>query len=143
MMNDHQTSNGWAKGAAGWLATALLLLIIDLIWLGFVARDFYAEALGPLLRPEAYKPAAAAFYIFYTTTVWFYAVRDVSRPSESAKRGAALGALSYGVYELTNWAVIVGWPAILVPVDWGWGIILTAVSAFGAKSVAELVGKNR
>jgi hypothetical protein len=45
------------------------------------------------------------------------------------RRGAALGLVTYATYDLTNWAVLKGWPVLLVPVDVGWGIALTAVVA--------------
>ena len=117
---------------AGWVTVALSMTVIDLIWLGIFARDFYAEAMGPLLAKEANWTAALAFYLFYVTVIWLYAVTPSLTTKQAAKSGALLGGFAYGVYELTNMAVIEGWPAILIPVDWTWGIFLTAsVAAAG------------
>ena len=55
--------------------------------------------------------------------------------SGAARRGAALGLVAYGTYELTNWAVLRDWPALLVPIDIGWGVVLTAMAAFVGKLV--------
>ena len=117
------------------LATACAFTVLDLLWLGVIARDFYAKALGPLLRSPAYWPAAATFYLFYLVCVWWWAVDCASSLSQAARRGAALGGFSYGVYELTNWAVIKGWPGYLVPIDWTWGVVLTAACAVAGKKV--------
>ena len=110
------------------VATAGTMMILDLLWLGAIARDFYDAALGPLKRPAVLWPAAALFYVFYVAAI----VRLVVVPSrgsrEAAKRGAVLGLVCYGTYELTNWAVIAGWPALLVPVDLAWGVFLTSLS---------------
>lgn len=127
------TSVSTRSAGKGWLATAVSLLALDLLWLGWLGRPLYNKAIGHLLRPEANKAAALTFYLFYVTLVWGWAVRG-QNPMEAARRGAALGFVSYGVYELTNWAVLKGWPGWLVPIDWGWGIILTGFAAWcGAK----------
>ena len=61
------------------------------------------------------------------------AVLGVARPAAAARRGAALGLVAYGTYELTNWAVLRDWPALLVPIDIGWGVVLTAVAGLAGK----------
>jgi uncharacterized membrane protein len=118
-----------AKSVRGWLATAFTLLVLDVLWLGSFAQGFYAEHLGTLLRPEVNRLAAGLFYLFYVTISWGWSVRGSESHSEAWKKGASLGFVCYGVYELTNWAVIAGWPAILIPVDWAWGVFLTGTAA--------------
>ena len=113
------------KGLMAWFATALSFLVLDLIWLGILARPIYAELMGDLLRPEAYAPAAIIFYVFFVTTVYAYGVLGSKSSKEAAFRGASLGFVTYATYELTNWAVITGWPGLLVPIDIAWGIVLT------------------
>ena len=122
----------WLAAAA---ATAGALLVLDIGFLGFVARGFYDSQLGPLRRPEAFLPAAAAFYAMYVAAIVGLAAAPAADPKGAALRGALLGALCYGTYELTNWAVLAGWPAPLVAVDLAWGIVLTAAVA----AIARLV----
>ena len=113
---------------AATLVTGLTMLALDLAWIGKVGRSFYAM-LGPLQRAEPYLPAAAAFYMMYLTAVMAYAVGSAATPRAAALRGGALGFVCYATYELTNWAVIEGWPGALVPVDIAWGVLLTGISA--------------
>ena len=122
-----------------WGAVAISFLVLDLIWLGIIGRPIYAELMGDLLRPEAYVPAAVIFYVFFVTTVYGYGVVGSCSPIDALKRGASLGFVTYATYELTNWAVITGWPALLVPIDIAWGIVLTGGSAKmeGAVDLAE------
>ncbi len=124
------TSLFTARGAMAWCACALSFLVLDLIWLGIVGRPIYAELMGDLLRPEAYVPAAVIFYVFFVTTVYGYGVVGAASPMQAWKRGASLGFVTYATYELTNWAVITGWPALLVPIAITWGIILTGGAAW-------------
>jgi uncharacterized membrane protein len=121
--------------AAATLASLVTLLALDLTWLGLVARSLYDEALGPLKRPTVFAPAAALFYVFYLAVVVGFAVLGTRGPAAAARRGALVGLIAYGTYELTNWAVLKDWPAVLVPVDIAWGVLLTAAVA-GAGSLA-------
>lgn len=115
------------------LATATTMLLLDLAWLGVVARGLYAAALGPLMRPEAYWPAAALFYAFYVGVIVAWAVLGAEGPAGAARRGAGLGFVAYTTYELTNWAVLRDWPAWIVPVDIAWGLVVTAAAALAGK----------
>src|SRR5450432_3357345 len=110
---------------AAFVAAAVTMLALDLTWLGVLAGPFYASQLGALKRPEAYAPAAIAFYVFYVAAVTELAVARAASHADAAQRGAVLGLLAYGTYELTNWAVLRDWPAALVPVDIVWGVALT------------------
>ena len=131
-MNDEhagaQVSRAPLRILAATLATAATMLTLDLTWIGKVGRPFYA-VLGPLQRAEPYLPAAAAFYGMYLAVVIAWAVRPVATSRAAAMRGGCLGLVCYSTYELTNWAVIEGWPGALVPVDIAWGVFLTSVSA--------------
>lgn len=111
------------------LAVAGSMIALDLLFLGVLARQFYQDALGPLLRDPPLAGPATAFYALYVLAIWALAVRPSASSGEAFARGALLGAIAYGTYELTNYTMIAGWPARLVPVDWAWGIFLTGASA--------------
>jgi uncharacterized membrane protein len=129
--------------AAAALATAAAMLVLDLAWLGIVARGLYASALGPLMRPEAFWPAAALFYAFYVAVIVGWAVLGTESTQGAALRGAALGFVAYATYDLTNWAVLRDWPAWIVPIDIAWGVVLTAVAALAGKLAQQSVRGTR
>ncbi len=129
--------------AAALLATAATFLALDLAWLGVVARDLYARTLGDLLRPDAYLPAAALFYTFYVAVTVAWAVLGARSKGDAARRGAGLGFVAYATYDLTNWAVIRDWPALLVPVDLAWGVVLTTLAALAGRAAHDAVRGNR
>jgi uncharacterized membrane protein len=120
----------------------VVMLLLDLIWLGVVARDFYRQQLGSLLRPQALWSAGLAFYVMYVGAMLKFAVVEASRPADAAKRGAGLGFVCYATYELTNLALIRDWPPALVAVDIIWGILLTALAAWTGKSAYDKVGRT-
>ncbi len=75
--------------------------------------------------------SAGIFYLFYVAGIVFFA--GVCRPKlEGAlARGALLGLLAYGTYDMTNLATLKGWPWRMAAVDMAWGAALTALAALG------------
>lgn len=119
------------------LAVSATMLALDLAWLGLVAASLYGSLLGPLKRVEVYWPAALLFYAVYVAVIVFYAVFGSSDVRSALRRGGGLGFICYATYELTNWAVIEGWPATLVPIDIAWGVALTAIAAIAGRFAYE------
>lgn len=112
------------------VSIAITLLVLDLVFLGILAKPLYDEALGPLRRAQVYWPAALVFYAFYVAVIAGFAVLPAASGARAFKRGAGLGFVAYATYELTNWAVLAGWPAVLVPVDIAWGVVLTGTCSW-------------
>ena len=116
-------------------ASLLVFLVVDFIWLGWVAQSFYNRQLGELLSQRVNWPAAIAFYVIYIVGLMIFCVAPaLSRISlvNAMVLGALYGFFTYATYELTNYALIRNWPAALVPVDIAWGVVLcTLVSAGG------------
>ena len=77
-----------ASGAA----VAATLLVLDLTWLGLVARPFYDAALAPLRRPEVFWPAGGLFYAFYVAAVVALAVSRAPTVRAAALRGTTLSS---------------------------------------------------
>ncbi|WP_291296963.1 DUF2177 family protein [Elioraea sp.] len=115
-----------------WAGAFVPFMAIDLVWLGIVARDFYAGQLGTLMAPKPRWAVAIGFYAAYCAGVVLFAVMPgIAEGSvlRSVVLGAALGALAYGTYDLTNLATLRGWPPLLSVVDIVWGTTLTATAA--------------
>ncbi len=117
-------------------------LVIDGIWLGLVAKSFYSEQLGHLLRPSPLPVPAIIFYLAYTAGLVFLAVRpfdtNVSLTSV-ALYGALVGFLAYGTYDMTNLATLKEWPVVMSLVDMLWGTILSACVATISASTLRLL----
>ena len=117
-------------------AVCITMTVIDLVWLGLVAQDVYSDLLGPLRAQETVVLAAALFYLQYVLILVFYAALPSPDIKTAATRGLGVGWVAYATYELTNWAVIEGWPAALVPIDIAWGLLLTTVVAVAGRAAA-------
>ena len=111
--------------------TAIVFLGLDYVWLAWVAKDFYARSLGPLMREAPDFMAAGVFYLFYVAGIVFFAAMPAESWKGALARGALLGLLAYGTYDMTNLATLKGWPWRMAAVDMAWGATLTALAALG------------
>ncbi|MEQ8267630.1 MAG: DUF2177 family protein [Parvibaculum sp.] len=113
-------------------ATALVFFGLDYLWLGTVAKGFYARELGPLMRETPDFAAAGLFYLFYVAGIVFFAVLPALQSGSwktALLYGGLLGLLAYGTYDMTNLATLKGWSVKMVVVDMAWGAALTAMAA--------------
>lgn len=113
-----------------------VFFIIDMIWLGLVARGFYQSQIGHLLGPVNW-PAAIIFYLVFLVGLTFFATYPAAAKASvltALGLGAAFGFFTYATYDLTNLATLKDWPLKLVVVDILWGTFLGASVA--AVSVA-------
>ena len=116
--------------------TTVVFFLIDLVWIGIVARDFYAETIGGLLRDSVNWPAALMFYFLYIGGIVVFvlvpALKNGSRVRHTALMGGLLGLFAYGTFDLTALALLEGWPVVVTLVDMVWGTALTAATASGS-----------
>ena len=112
--------------------TVPVFFIIDLIWLGVVAKGFYQKNLKYILSPNVNWTAAIIFYLIYIAGILIFAVLPgVAKDSlrHAVLWGALFGFFTYATYDLTNLALLKDWPLNIVIVDILWGVVLcTAVS---------------
>ena len=115
-----------------YLLTVPVFFIIDLIWLGVVAKGFYQKNLKYILSPNVNWTAAIIFYLIYIAGILIFAVLPaVAKDSlrHAAVWGALFGFFTYATYDLTNLALLKDWPIIIVIVDILWGVVLCSAVA--------------
>lgn len=113
-----------------YLISLPIFFAIDLIWLGFVAKDFYSQQIGYLLSDKVNWLAAVIFYlIFLVGLVIFVIIPAVEKSSiiHALALGALFGLVTYAAYDLTNLATVKGWPIYVTVIDLIWGSILSAI----------------
>ena len=123
------------------IATIVTFLVIDAIWITLFVVDYYETQVGSLMRETPNFVAALVFYLAYAIAVVILAVRPAlasERVSEALMLGALLGAIAYGTFTITNYAVLEGWTMGLVISDIAWGTFLTAVVAASGYLAARL-----
>jgi len=117
-----------------WKLFLLLLpifLAADLFWLGVLMKGFYSAELGDLARRQdaALAPlwqAALLVYVLIPGGIVLF-VRPLVRGvtiGQSFARGAVFGLVLYGVYDLTNLAILEKWSLRMTLADIAWGCVL-------------------
>lgn len=127
---------------AGWLAsyaaTAAVMLVIDMIWLGLIAKPWYQSGMGHLMASSPNLVAAVLFYAMFPVGLMLFAViphSDAPGLLKVAFWGAAFGFFTYATYDLTNLATLKDYPLGLAILDITWGTCVSAVAAMAGKLV--------
>ncbi|MBK8501220.1 MAG: DUF2177 family protein [Saprospiraceae bacterium] len=128
----------------GFILTGIVFLIVDLLWLGLVAKKIYDQYLGVLLREEINWLPALLFYVLFIIAIFVFAILPAVRDDSIIRAiflGAFFGFICYATYDLTNLATLKGWPVNIVYIDIAWGTFVTAtVSAIGFMILKWLSG---
>ena len=121
-------------------ATAGVLLALDIVWLGVIAKSFYRDGIGQLMADPPNLVAGGVSYVLHPAGVLPFAVAPtawsggLAAPSEvhlsrAVSAGALFGLFAYATHDLSNLATLRGWPLCLALVDIAWGTALAAAAA--------------
>lgn len=116
---------------------------IDMIWLGLVAKDFYRNQIGFLLKENVNWIAAISFYLLFIIGVVFFVVMPALEKGSlmyALLVGALFGFITYATYDLTNLATTKDWPLLVTLVDLAWGAVLSASVSTVTYLIATRIG---
>jgi uncharacterized membrane protein len=116
---------------------------IDMVWLGLVAKNFYKNQIGFLMKPDINWAAAILFYLlFIVGLVIFVIAPAVEKGSwvQALLFGALFGLITYATYDLTNLATVKGWPIFVTFVDLAWGTTLGALVSIVSYLISSKIG---
>lgn len=125
-----------------YVLTIIVFLIIDLAWLGFIAKDLYKKYLGGFLSDQVNWTAAIIFYFIYVVGISVFAIYpSVNKDSalSAILLGGLFGLFAYATYDLTNLATLKGWPLTIVFIDIAWGAFLTAAVSLSGYYIVKSV----
>ena len=126
---------------AAYAATAAVMVTIDLIWLGVIAKPLYQQGIGHLLSDRPNVPVAVVFYALFALGLMIFAVipnEAYGRWGQALLAAALFGFFAYATYDLTNLATLQNWPLGLSLIDMAWGTAVSAVSAAAGKATLSV-----
>lgn len=103
---------------------------IDMLWLGFIAKNFYAKQIGFLMKSNINWTAAILFYLLFIVGLVVFVIAPALEKGswlQALLFGALFGVISYATYDLTNLATLKDWPLLVTVVDMVWGATLGAM----------------
>lgn len=125
-----------------YVLTTIVFLVIDLVWLGFIAKNLYNEYLGQFLNPNVNWTAAIIFYLLFIIGISIFAIYPAVEKDSWVKAivlGALFGFFTYATYDLTNYATLKNWPLNIVIIDIVWGSFLTATVSLAGFYITRYV----
>lgn len=120
--------------------TAVLFLALDAVMLTFVMQPLFARHIGHLLLPDIRMGAAVAFYLAYVAgLIWLisWPALRTGTNMQALWGGMVIGAMAYGTYEFTSYAIMRDWHLSMVATDLVWGTVLTGVSAWAGVAMTR------
>ena len=132
------------KYLAGYLAAVFVIVALDALWLGLIAKTMYQQAIGHLMAEQPRLAAAAVFYVVDAAGLMVFAVAPQAGDPGLGKTvlmGALFGFFAYATYDLSNLATLRNWPLKLTLVDMAWGTLLSAAAAAAGKAAFNWAAK--
>lgn len=123
--------------------TLPVFFAVDMVWLGLVAKNFYARQIGFLMKTNVNWLAAIIFYLLFIAGLVFFVIAPAYEKSsvwQTITTAILFGLVTYATYDLTNLATIKNWPLLVTIVDLVWGAFLSAsvsvISFFIAQKIS-------
>lgn len=123
--------------------TAGVMLVLDMLWLGFIAKSWYQQGIGHLMADQPNLAIGALFYLLFPLGLVIFAVLptgDNADWTKAALMGALFGFFAYATYDITNLATLRDWPLKLSIMDVVWGSLVSGLAAGAGKAVQIHVG---
>jgi uncharacterized membrane protein len=113
-----------------YLLTTIVFFILDMLWLGLIAKDLYNKYLINFLNDKVNWTAAILFYLLFIIGIFYFCILPAIEKDSISKAiigGAFFGIITYATYDLTNLATLKNWPLPIVFIDIIWGMFLTMI----------------
>jgi len=120
-----------------------VFLAIDMVWLIFVAKNFYAQQIDILMKTEINWSAAIIFYLLFIVGLVVFVITPALEKnswSHALIYGALFGLVAYATYDLTNLATMKNWPVLITIVDLAWGMTVAASVSIVTYFIATKIG---
>ncbi len=123
-----------------YLSTAAVFLILDGIMLTFVMKPLFTRHIGALLiEPIRYVPAGLFYAAYVAGLIYLVSLPALKTGAPLILPALIIGAMAYGTYEFTSYAILRDWHPAMVATDFLWGTFLTAFSAWAGVAITRAI----
>ena len=112
-----------------YLATLIVIVPIDFLFLGLVGKGFFTSQVGDMLGQIRLVPAVLFYLLYAVGIVVFVNGPSTATWTSALTYGALFGLFCYATFELTSLSLLKHWTWPVVAVDVCWGAFVTAVSS--------------
>jgi len=105
------------------------VLLLDFIWIYLFMKKEYSDLVPKVQNsPMVVRPIPAIFaYVFIILSVIVFSlpnIRSTNKVADSLKFGGLLGLYVYGMFAMTNLALLSNWSVRTALLDTVWGFVL-------------------
>ena len=123
-----------------YVSTFAVFLILDILMLTFVMKPLFVTHIGALMADPPRMGPAALFYAGYIAgLLYLVSVPGLRMGAAVLVPAAVIGAMAYGTYEFTSYAILRDWHWSMLVIDTLWGTALTALSAWAGVAITRAV----
>lgn len=118
--------------AAAYIVALVVFGALDILYLTTIGAKLFKDVLGDIVAADVRMGPAIAFYLLYPAGIVFFAFAPALREmslTTALVNGAVFGLLTYGTYDLTNYATLRNWTLNLTLMDLAYGAGLAAFTA--------------
>ena len=120
-----------------YLVTLFVLVPLDFLFLGIIAKGFFTSQVGNMLGEIKLLPAILFYLLYVIGTVIFVSGAASATWQTTLLYGALFGLFCYATFDLTALALLRNWSWPVAFVDISWGAVVTAVSSTAGLLVAN------
>ena len=122
-----------------YLTTLIVLVPVDFLFLGMVAKGFFTSEVGDMLGEIRLAPAVL-FYLLYVAGILVFVSAPAGATWQSTLLyGALFGVFCYATFDLTSLSLLKHWTWPVAIVDVSWGACVTALSSTAGLLVANQI----
>ena len=122
-----------------YLATLVVLIPVDFLFLGLVAKGFFTMQVGDMLGEIRLAPAILFYLLYVVGILIFVSGRAGAVWPSTLLYGALFGFFCYATFELTSLALLKHWTWPVVLLDVTWGTFVTALSSTAGLLIANRI----
>ena len=117
------------------LLSYIVLLVLDIFWLGYLMRRFYIKNFALFTRTEKgirfHRGGIFVSWIVLLFGQYFFVMPTIAQSNVwiTVGYGAIYGFITYGMYNFTNYATIDGYLLSMTLLDLVWGVFLNSTIA--------------
>ena len=123
-----------------YVSTAAIFLIVDAIMLTLVMKPLFSRHIGPLMAdPIRFGPAGLFYAGYVAGLIYLVSLPGLRDGAPVLIPAIIIGAMAYGTYEFTSYAIMRDWHWTMVATDTIWGAALTGFSAWAGVAITRAV----
>ncbi|MGV8130517.1 MAG: DUF2177 family protein [Candidatus Pacearchaeota archaeon] len=125
------------KKIISFLAVFISIVVLDLIFISTLILPIYQDSVSSTLKATPSITSSLLAWLLITLGIIYFVNPNSKNKKQSFKKGALFGLIVYGVYSLTNYAIIQNWTIKMAIIDIIWGMILCGTLSVINKAISK------